>query len=74
MCLGFANNLGLHVAKVDGAGLKVTRDTLHENRRLVTLAIQNIGNSGISVDALEMHLQALYDFMELVISGLVVNY
>ena len=55
--------------QVEGTGTRVTRESTKANRALVTIAIQCVGNR-VGVDAFEMHLQALYDALEISISGL----
>ena len=49
-------------------GNTVTRDALVNNASVLELAINHVG-SRVGVDTLDLHLRALYDYMDIPISG-----
>ena len=58
-----------NVLQVEGVGMKVTRETLRPNQKLVTTAIRHLGNR-VSVDVCAMHLQSCYEMQNISIPGL----
>lgn len=51
----------------------ITRATLVQNEKLVTLALEHVGTR-VSVRTLEVHVQSLYSLMEVNVPGHLVAY